>query len=651
MTGALLVDALIDDRYLVLRHLADGGMASVYLALDKRLDRQVALKVMRPDLVRDAVFVERFQREARAVAQLSHPNVVGVFDQGQDGEQVFLTMEFVKGRTLRSVLDSEGAMTPREALRILRQILAALASAHLAEIVHRDVKPENVLISDNGDVKVADFGLARTVNSVTAGTTGSTILGTVSYLAPEQVEHGIATPRSDVYAAGLVFYEMLTGAKAVDGDSPIQVAYQHVHGEIPQPSALRPGLSPVLDQLVALATRREAHERPVDAEIFLHEVMEAERSLTRKELDLTPPGVSGAASGIAHTARVHRPTQPVPVMNPGGEEIATRRGRRTGPVPTNVLRRDVSGARSPLSSRLGPLQAFSPRQLAVFATTAVLFLSGLLGWYLLAGPGSERTVPELSGMSQEQAIAALEAVDLRAEIIPIYSENVRSGLVVSIDPVRGSVVRRSTAVAVSISKGKDRVSIPEVVNQPLDEAKKAIADARLSLGKVSEEFNESVKAGQIVSADPVPGTSVKPSTQVNLVVSKGRKPIDVKDWTGKPFAEAKNTLERDGLVAQVSGEEFHNDVPQGSVIKQTPANGTLFKGGQVSFTISKGSELVKIPKVRGSSESQAVEALRAVGLEVDVDRFAGGLFGMAHSTNPKAGSSVPRGTRVVLRVL
>ncbi|GAB77621.1 serine/threonine protein kinase [Austwickia chelonae] len=650
MTSALLVDTLIDDRYLVLRHLADGGMASVYLALDKRLDRQVALKVMRPDLVRDSVFVERFRREARAVAQLSHPNVVGVFDQGQDGEQVFLTMEFVKGRTLRSALDTDGAMTPRESLRVLRQVLAALASAHLAGIVHRDVKPENVLISDSGDVKVADFGLARTVNSVTAGTTGSTILGTVSYLAPEQVEHGIADPRSDVYAAGLVLYEMLTGVKAVDGDSPIQVAYQHVHGEVPRPSALRPGLSPVLDQLVAMATRREPHERPFDAEIFLEEMTAAERGLAPDELDLPPLGVPGASSGVAHTARVHRPTQPVPVMNPNGNEAATRRGRRTGPVPTNVLRRDMTGARGSWSSRLGPLRAFSPRQLAVFAATVVLFLSGLVGWYLLAGPGSQRTVPELSGMSQEQAIAALEAVDLRAEIIPIYSEDVRSGLVVSIEPVRGSVVRRSTAVAVSISKGKDRVTIPEIVNQPLDEAKKSIADARLSLGKVAEEFNESVKTGHVVSADPTSGTSVKPSTAVNLVVSKGRKPIEVKDWTGKSFAEAKSALERDGLVAQVSGEEFHNDIPQGAVIKQTPANGTLFKGAQVSFTISKGSELVKIPKVRGSSESQAVEALRAVGLEVEVDRFAGGLFGMAHSTSPKAGSSVPRGTKVVLRV-
>ena len=283
-----LVGVILDGRYRVLEHLADGGMASVYLGLDTRLDRDVAIKVMRPDLAADETFVSRFRREARSAARLAHPNVVAVHDQGEADGRVFLVMELVLGQTLRQVLDDEGALSPRAALDLLEPVLAGLAAAHDAGLVHRDVKPENVIIREDGTVKVADFGLARAVTSQTATGATGVLLGTVSYLSPEQVERGIADARSDVYAVGLVLFEMLTGRKAIDGETPIHVAFQHVHGDAPSLRETAPELPDALDHLVAAAISRDPDERPRDAARYLDLVRETRRSLTEADLDARP---------------------------------------------------------------------------------------------------------------------------------------------------------------------------------------------------------------------------------------------------------------------------------------------------------------------------------------------------------------------------
>ena len=258
-----LVGQLLDGRYHVGPRLARGGMATVYEAHDNRLDRTIALKVMHPSLADDEEFVSRFIREAHSAARLSHPNVVAVYDQGADQGHVFLAMELVRGRTLRDLIRESGHLSPRQALEVLEPMLAALGAAHQAGLIHRDVKPENVLLSDDDRVKVADFGLARAVTGATSHTTASGVLmGTVAYLSPEQVTRGVADPRSDVYAAGILLYEMLTGSKPYDGETAIQVAYRHVHDDVPPPSALVPGLPAELDQLVARATSRDPDGRP-----------------------------------------------------------------------------------------------------------------------------------------------------------------------------------------------------------------------------------------------------------------------------------------------------------------------------------------------------------------------------------------------------
>lgn len=290
-----LVGELVDGRYRVLRHLADGGMATVLLATDTRLDREVALKVMRPDLAADETFVARFRREARSAARLSHPNVVPVLDQGEDGGLVWLAMEYVEGRTARAVIDAEGALTPRAALDILEPVLTGLAVAHDAGYIHRDVKPENVLIAGRGPVKVADFGLARAVTSQTTTAEDGVLFGTVAYLSPEQVERGIADARSDVYAAGLILFELLTGQRAVEGESPIHVAFQHVHGSLPVPSEVVEDLPTELDDLVALATHRDPDERPRDAGAYLAELQRVRADLSTEQLDRRPTGARARA--------------------------------------------------------------------------------------------------------------------------------------------------------------------------------------------------------------------------------------------------------------------------------------------------------------------------------------------------------------------
>ncbi|MGW7118636.1 protein kinase domain-containing protein, partial [Streptomyces xanthophaeus] len=321
-----LVGRVLDGRYRIDARIAAGGMATVYRAVDTRLDRVLALKVMHPALAADAAFVDRFIREAKSVARLAHPNVVAVFDQGTDGPYVYLAMEYVSGCTLRDVLRERGALQPRAALDILEAVLAALGAAHRAGFVHRDMKPENVLIGDDGRVKVADFGLVRSVDSVT-NTTGS-VLGTVSYLAPEQIENGVTDTRVDVYACGVVLYEMLTGAKPHTGGSAAQVLYQHLNEDVPAPSAAVPGLPVGLDELVLHATARNPELRPSDAASLLGLALEARARLTDAELDSVPPQARAeertaaedrtsviarpvtAPQAVHHTSRLESPPPP-----------------------------------------------------------------------------------------------------------------------------------------------------------------------------------------------------------------------------------------------------------------------------------------------------------------------------------------------------
>ena len=640
-TGDALIGRTLDGRYRVLRRIADGGMATVYLAVDERLDREVALKVMRAHLVHDESFVTRFRREARSSASLSHPNVVAVFDQGEDDGNVFLAMEYVPGQTLREVLRAEGPLSPRAALDVLEPVLLALAEAHSKGLIHRDVKPENVILNTNGTVKVADFGLARAVSSHTMTSSSGLLLGTVAYLSPEQVESGVADPRSDVYAAGLVLFEMLTGTKAFTGDTAIHVAYQHVHGGVPVPSARVPELPAELDELVAVATARDPDQRPADAAAFLALVRRTRTTLSLEALDARPEGAAAAAAASVPTS-----TAALPLHGTGQPASGAATGVVTRP------RSDTTAMSIPSPPLQGVVVAGPHRRPRRWwpAVLGSALVAALTAWFFFLGPGATATVPSVVGRAQAEAVDAVRAASLQPSVSETFDEKVPAGQVVSVDPAAGRTVQRGTQVSLVVSKGPERYAVPPVVGMTLAEARARITEVNLKVGKVSEAFNEKVPQGQVVSAKPGPGASLKKGTAVAMTVSKGRKPIEVPDLTGKDAKGAARTLKELGLKVDAGTEENSDTVPTGGVIRQEPRDGTLFRGDTVRLVVSKGPVLVDVPNVVGQQVDEARRILEAAGFTVDVRRALGGFFGTVRLQDP-AGGQAPKGSTITVTIV
>ncbi len=633
-TGDALIGRTLDGRYRVLSRIADGGMATVYLALDERLEREVALKVMRQHLVHDETFVSRFRREARSAAALSHPNVVAVYDQGQDGEQMFLAMEYVPGQTLREVLRDEGTLSPRAALDLLEPVLMALAEAHAKGLIHRDVKPENVILNDNGTVKVADFGLARAVSSQTMTSSSGVLLGTVAYLSPEQVERGIADARSDVYAAGLMLFEMLTGTKAFTGETPIHVAYQHVHGGVPRPSERVADLPPELDDLVAVATARDPDERPTDAADFLDVVRRTRAGLSTRELDARPAGAAAAVAASVPTATAALPVRDRSALAPTGpHDRTTAISVDQGPLEGVV----VAGGGGRRGRNWWPAAVLS------------VLLAAAVSWFFLLGPGATALVPSVLDRPQDQAMTAVRAAHLDPTVSEAFSEDVTAGTVMAVRPGVGSSVRRGSEVVLTVSKGPERYVVPDLVGSTLAEAKRQLTATHLGLGKVTKAFSEKVPEGQVVSLSPKVGASVKRDATVALVLSRGRQPIEVADYTGKDAEAAARALADLGLKVDATKQENSDTVAKGDVISQSPRDGTLFRGDPVTLVVSKGPVLVEVPNVVGRSTGDAQQALEAAGFKVTIEKVAGGLFDRVRFQDPDQGTA-PKGSTVTLTI-
>ena len=632
-----LVGQVLDGRYRVDARIAVGGMATVYRALDTRLDRVLALKVMHPTLAADGTFVDRFIREAKSVARLAHPNVVQVFDQGTDGSYVYLAMEYVAGCTLRDVLRERGALQPRAALDILEPVLAALGAAHRAGFVHRDMKPENVLIGDDGRVKVADFGLVRSVDTVT-NTTG-TVLGTVSYLAPEQIEHGTADPRVDVYACGVVLYEMLTGDRPHGGDSPATVLYKHIHEDVPPPSAAVPGLAYRLDELVASATARTPDLRPQDAVALLAQAREVRAALSADQLDAVPPQAFAAdhrsisedrTSVIPRALTVPRP---LPVNEDDGRFLRTSRLETPPPLPPR--RR---GARS----RRGPL--------AVLVAVLLILGVGTGVWYINSGQFTK--VPPVLAKTQTQATQQLQKAGLDLGAVKhAYSDTVQRGTVISSNPAPGTRIRDNRSVALTISDGPETVQVPDVSARPLAEARARLKKNGLEPGMVTREFSDDVPKGSVISTTPEAGTKRHAGSAVALVVSKG-SPVDVPDVTGEDLADAKADLENAGLTVKVASAQINSEYDKGQVAAQTPAGDSQAADGDtVTLTLSKGPEMVEVPDVTGDSVDDAHKALEGAGFKVDEDRGLLGLFGdTVKNQSVKGGETAPKGSTITIKI-
>ena len=518
--GAGVVDPvtghLLDGRYRVGRRIARGGMASVYEALDTRLDRVCAVKIMHPGLGDDASFADRFKREARAAARLNHPHVVNVFDQGDDpdidGGTLYLVMELVPGHTLRDVIRDEAPMNPAKALAVMEPIVSALAAAHRSGLIHRDIKPENVLIADDGRVKVADFGLAKAVSADTQHTaTGGVIIGTVSYLAPELVVDGTSDARADVYAAGVVLYELLTGEKPHAGESPIAVAYKHVHEDVPPPSRLAPAVPAYLDALVARATARDRAQRPADAGVLLHQLHRVSQALAGgvwddQELtsDLALPAAKPSPEPVTDDTNAF---EILPIAEP--EELTAPTAR---PVFEPQRLAGLTGrppAQPPL--RRLPWPPHRPCGRAGRAAVRCCWSSPSCrpaGGYrrLLVRLGPLHRDARSPGAHQQAAVAKLEHAGLDAELgDPAFSETVPKGEVVATDPGPGAKVLHHGTVTVTMSLGKERFAVPKVARLTVDQAQDALLEAASRLRQVDPESTPSAPKGMVLGTDPAAG--------------------------------------------------------------------------------------------------------------------------------------------------
>jgi serine/threonine-protein kinase len=638
-----LLGTLIDGRYRVRARVARGGMATVYSAVDERLERTVALKVIHPAHARDPHFLDRFTDEAKAIARLTHPNVVAVYDQGTHNGLPYLVMEYVRGRTLRELLAERRRLSPQEALAVLEQMLAAIAAAHRAGLVHRDVKPENVLVAEapragslvDGVVKVADFGLARAVEASADDADGQQLMATVAYVAPELVTEGHADPRSDVYSAGIVLFEMLTGRVPYEAERPVDVAWQHVDRDVPPPSRYVPGLPEELDELVARATRRDPGGRPTDAGALL-----AEASAVRQDV--------GQASGDRLRADA-QPTVVVPQV-----ESAPRRpdpGRPswarlpTGPQPRPTTRRRRAAPAAPTGGLRGAWERIvgDPRgRMAVAAAVVALgVLAAVGGWWFGVGRYTEAPTLERTTRAQAVAKAAEGGFTLRFDG-GLYDERIPKDTVLRQRPRPGERLVGGGTITVTLSLGPERYAVPDVVGKAADLAQADLE--RIRLVPIREErFDNNIPAGSVVETKPPVGTSVKPGSQVALVVSKGRAPITMPNVVGKDVDAARRQLEQLGVSVAVKNVD--STKPRNQVVEQTPPDGSgVDRGASVVLTVSNGPPEVQLPDVVGRSAEEAKAILEQAGMVVAVT----GPGGTVRTMFPPAGTKVPPGSTVTL---
>jgi serine/threonine-protein kinase len=656
-----LAGRLLDGRYAVTARIAHGGMATVYRATDTRLDREVALKVMHAELARDDDFVRRFIGEAKSVARLSHQNVVAVFDQGADGPFLYLAMEYVPGRTLKEMLRDNGRLPAPVALEIMTGVLDGLASAHASGIVHRDIKPENVLLTADGRVKVADFGLAR-AHAAAGHTRTGLLIGTVGYVPPEQVTGESTGPRSDVYSAGVMLFEMLTGRLPFKGDTPLSVAYQHVNSGVPAPSTMAPGIPPEVDELVLSATDRNPQRRPADASEFLRAVRRVRAGLREPSgltgvmgvgvqgmgeapwLDLdTPAATAGGWTGAGASPPVDAyrtdPSAAIgpPVVAPPAAS-SFGGGRDDGVSHTLVVHREDRGRY--LSRREPFLQRwlFSPRLLIVILVLALGVGGGLAGWWLTAGRYVQ--VPNVAGDSVSQASAALTADGFTLKKnAQVHSNTVQTGTVIGTSP--GGRVSKGAAVTILVSAGPFTSTVPVVKNDTLSAAEAALQ--RVHLVPTVQKVGSSLPVGTVVGTNPRAGTSWPQTKTVAIEVSAG-PPLP--NFVGQNVQVAQQWAAENGATVQTEADTT-SQLAKGTVTRQQPAAGsTVTHGETVVVFVSAGPQLVSVPDVNGESVQQATQDLQAAGFQVQVNTY--GPFQRVFDYSPVTPS--PQGSTVILDV-
>ena len=591
----------LSGRYRVQRLLAHGGMASVYEALDIQLHRQVAIKVLAAHLTGDQSFREKFVTEARVAAALNHPNLVNIYDQGQQGDFTYLVLELVTGTTLRHVLDDFKIIDAERALELMEAVLEGLGAAHAAGIIHRDIKPENILLSNEGRIKLSDFGLARNVDTRTEA---SELLGTVGYMAPELVTGGAATKASDVYACGIMLYEMLTGTRPFVGEQSMQVAYQHANSRVPAPSLVNPALSPGLDQLVLMATEPKAANRPNDAQELLVALRQFET--------LSPDNRTTVLNPMSAEA-----TEVISPLEPSDDETPF--------------------ASVPSRRKLVPF--------LIWSVIAVL-VGSLGGWWFGAGPGALSPVPQLSNRTMTQAQVALATLDLKIKVAHENSSTIDAGFITRTDPIAGGFVGRGGAITIYLSDGPKLVTVPILKDKNLADATSTLVGAGFVLGQVKSVFSATA-LGNVVDHTGSDGINIAEGSKIDLKVSLGAIP----SVAGLTQTAAKAALNLVGLEIGTVTENYSDTVPKGNVIDLIPNQLGLEKGSTVDLTVSKGTSKVTLPNMVGQRILYAQDQLKSLGLKVLIDtNLNTNQWGTKNvkSTNPAAGTVLRVGDTVTI---
>lgn len=630
---------LIDGRYQIGAVIASGGMATVYSAIDTRLDRPVAVKIMHAHLAQDEDFVARFIREAKAAAAISHPNLISVHDQGWNTggtPAVFLVMELVSGSTLRDLINQKGRLAPGEVLPILSEVLSALAVAHKAGIVHRDLKPENIMISTEGKIKVGDFGLARAMSAgQTLTADASVLLGTVAYLAPEQVQRGIADARSDVYSLGVVTFEALTGKKPYEGESPIHIAYQHVNERIPAPSTIVTNLPKEVDELVVRATSPDPDLRPANAQELSELVRLAQIAIDPANRQLSLP--------------LGLPPLPVPIKKEPRSKVKKikeiSKKMDTVPIIQNKYS-DTGEIRRQTSKRVR-----RNRIIAIVLFFAFLLSAGAT-WYNYFGPGAKVSIPSIVGMKSSEAKNTLTQANLNLKITKeIFSEEIGKGRVIEMNPSAGEKIAADGLINVTISKGPERYLVPKLSGLSLADAGALLTKSKLVIGSTNYVFNEKIEKDLIIGSSPTFGEILKKNSPVNLLISKGSDLIDVGAYAGKSSDQALTELNDAGFDVTVK-EKFSETVKAGNVISRDPQELKMARGSKITLTVSKGPEYVLVPTgLLKTDQQSATKKLENAGFVVKAvvpSKKITGKVPKVFRVTPLQGSKAKRGSTVLI---
>ncbi len=582
-------------RYELIKKIGDGGMSVVYKAKDRVLNRYVAIKILKPEFIKDPKFINSFRRESQAAAGLNHPNIVSIFDVGKEGNIYFIVMELLEGDSLGDIIQRDGALPERKAIEIAKQIALGLSVAHMNKVIHRDVKPHNILMTEDGIAKIADFGIAKAVNTGTIVNNTSTVMGSVHYLSPEQARGGYIDERSDIYSLGIVLYEMLTGTVPFDGENPVSVAMMHLNENVPAPSLVNPDISEVMDAIVMKASARHQANRFASADEMYDALVKAERILDKNSGRLSAVLPARKHSKNMQGANAAREGE----LNDGSED------RFHAADDFDYYDDFEDGGRKGRKSGTGKKKDKKKKKLRILAVILALICAIPLSLIIMNAfsGGDTVTVEDVRGLSQEQAENVLTASGLECTFgNAIYSDEYEEGFVAETNPAAGKEVKKGYTVKLLISKGskdaddeeeeeKDKVKLPNLVGKTLSQAKKLLEENNLEDGEITYDENSTLPANTVCSQDPEAGEEVEEGTVVNLVVSKADDRVEVPDLLNRSEEKVKSLLKSSGLTYEKSSEEYSNDVSEGLVISQSPKAGTkVEEGTSVRVVLSKGPE-------------------------------------------------------------